>query len=102
MTRRADVRHVSMREGAIAGKPWRQYALIADGRVIIMHLRPALLEGWNVERIEAQGEAEWSDMRADSIRAFKSECDDGLTRWLDGIELARVLTLAEWKDALVR
>jgi hypothetical protein len=68
--------------------------------VLTLHLEPALLGGWRVTRTETQGHDDWGGMRAESIRAFKTQSDDGLTRWLDGDALAQVLTLAEWRGGL--
>lgn len=60
---------------------WRQYIIVGDGVVYIVHMTPALLGGWNFGRVDRQGESEWPGMSRDEIIAWKVRNNyDGLTR----------------------
>jgi len=72
---------VLLREGV----GWRQYAVISDERVVIVHMKPALLGGWRFHRVEVQGKDEWPGMKRDAIVAWKLSADDGLTRVAEGL-----------------
>jgi hypothetical protein len=67
---------VLMREGT----GWRQYMVVSDGRVAIVHMTPAIIAGWNFSRVEKQGSADWPNMSREAIVAWKLANDDGLTR----------------------
>lgn len=60
------------------GDHWRQYLVVTDERVAIVHMRPALL-GWNFGRLDIQTGDEWPCMTRDQIVAWKRHHDDGRT-----------------------
>lgn len=62
------------------GDGWRQYLVIGDERVAIVHMTPALLGGWRFHRVEVQGKDEWPRMKRDAIVDWKFQADDGRTR----------------------
>lgn len=64
------------------GENWRQYLLVDDERVVIVHMTPAMF-GWNIGRIDKQGASDWPDMKRDDIVAWKMRNDDGLTLLAD-------------------
>lgn len=69
---------ILMREGS----NWRQYLVVGDGVVFIMHMVPALF-GWNFGMIDRQGSADWPNMDRAAIVAWKMRNDDGLTQIAD-------------------
>lgn len=70
---------ILMREG----DGWRQYMVVSDERVAIVHMTPALIAGWNFVRVDKQGSADWPGMSRDAIVAWKLANNDGLTRVVD-------------------
>jgi len=62
------------------GKGWRQYMVVSDARVAIVHMTPALWEGWKFDRVEIQGPDDWGTLTRDQIVAWKFSGDDGLTK----------------------
>lgn len=72
-------------------KSWKQYIIIRDGRVTIMHMVPALF-GWNVGHIDQQGGDDWPGMSADSILLWKQH-NGGDFDIVDGGERDEVLSL---------
>lgn len=61
------------------GKGWRQYLVISNERVAIVEMVPALLSGWNFQRVSVQGSTDWPGMSRDAIVAWKFRNDDGRT-----------------------
>lgn len=60
-----------VREGSIHGNKWRHLILVTDGRDTVIELKPALLSGWDVERIEVrQGRDAWPGMSQEEIVAW--------------------------------
>ncbi len=67
------------------GKGWRQYFVISDERVAIVHMQPALLGGWRFQRVEVQGKDDWLGMKRDAIVEYRFRADDGTTRVAEGL-----------------
>jgi hypothetical protein len=67
------------------GNGWRQYFVIGDERVAIVHMKPALLGGWRFHRVEVQGKHDWPRMKRDAIVEWKFHADDGRTRVAEGL-----------------
>lgn len=61
-------RPVLMRE-AENGR-WRHYSVIRDEGLTLIEMEPALLGGWNVTKITAQGSKEWGGMSANEIKRW--------------------------------
>lgn len=72
MARETTMPIVRVREGEIMRRRWRQYEVISDDSVIIIHMNEALF-GWNFGRVERQGTEAWCGMNAAGILAFKSD-----------------------------
>ena len=68
---------IIMREG----NGWRQYLVVSNERVAIVHMKPASLRGWNIERVAHQGAEDWPKMSRDQIVDWKRANDDGFTVW---------------------
>lgn len=86
------------------GYKWLQYMVITDNRVAIVHMRPALLAGWNLDRVDVQGDADWQGRSRDSIVAWKLHNDDGLTSIATDFApgfLAKLLAFANGTTAAV-
>jgi hypothetical protein len=66
---------ILMREG----KDWRQYLLVGDERVLVVHMVPALWGGWKFQHVDKQFASDWPNMSRESIVAWKMRADDGLT-----------------------
>jgi len=58
-----------VRIGTVGKQEWKQILIIRDNAVTIVEMKPALLCGWNIERVTVQGEDDWCGMSASSIRA---------------------------------
>ncbi len=69
---------VMVREGSYAGYSWRQYFVVTDNRVAVVHMTPAMF-GWNIGRIDVQSGDDWCGMSRDQIIAWKERSDDGIT-----------------------
>ncbi|MGH9883889.1 MAG: hypothetical protein ACREBE_00050 [bacterium] len=84
------------------GNGWRQYLVISDERVAIVHMKPAYLGGWRFDHVEVQGEDDWPGMKREAIVAWKFQSDDGRTRVAEDLgdfrerllEVARVAAVA--------
>lgn len=84
------------------GTGWRQYFVISDERVAVVHMKPAYLGGWRFDHVDVQGEDDWPGMKRDAIVAWKFQSDDGLTRVAEDLgdfrerllEVARVAAVA--------
>lgn len=83
---------ILMREG----ENWRQYLLVGNERVYVVHMVPAVL-GWNLGRVDKQGAVEWPNMSRDAIVAWKMHNDDGRTKIADISDewRARLISYAE-------
>lgn len=86
---------ILMREGTEPGYRWRQYLVISDERVAIVHMVPALF-GWNFGMVDIQGASDWPGMARDAIVAWKHTHNDGRTldATLDDSARARLLAVA--------
>lgn len=71
---------------------WLQYVIVEDGQVTILEMSPTVF-GWNVARIIVQGQADWPNMTAEQIRAFKGQADDGHTQWLAADQADEIVKL---------
>jgi hypothetical protein len=69
------------------GKSWRQYLVITNERVAIVHMTPAELVGWNIHHVDIQGPDEWPGMTREAIVSWKAHTDDGHTRHVTATEL---------------
>ncbi len=67
------------------GDGWRQYFVVSDARVAIVHMTPALFGGWRLDRVNVQGSEDWPNMSRDLIVAWKFRADDGRTRIADDL-----------------
>jgi hypothetical protein len=71
---------ILVREGKLnvrsAGPDWRQYMVVTDERVAVVHMVPALLSGWNFQRVDIQTGSDWEGMTRDRIVAWKFRHDD--------------------------
>lgn len=74
------------REAKIGQLSWRQYLVITDNRVAIVHMVPTQWEGWRFDRVTIQGESDWSGMTRETIVSWKLDHDDGLTRIVDSLD----------------
>lgn len=76
-------------------RSWKQFLVITRGRVALVEMSPALC-GWNYGRVTIQTSADWGDMSADAIVAWKLRNDDGLTSapTIPERDVARLLELA--------
>ncbi len=61
------------------GNGWRQYMVVSDARVAVVHMVPALLCGWNFTRVDIQGSDDWRTMSRDEIVDWKFRFNDGRT-----------------------
>ena len=77
-----------MREGMLGANGWRQYFVVTDSRVAVVHMVPALWGGWSFERTEVrEGEDHWPNMSADLIVEWQMYNNyDGLTRIVDNLD----------------
>jgi hypothetical protein len=70
---------IMMREGTLnprAKSPdWRQYLVITDRKVVLVEMTPAILFGWNFQRVTVQDGDSWG-MSRDAIVAWKLANDD--------------------------
>ena len=74
---------------------WRQYFVVTDERVAIVHMVPALC-GWNIDRVHVQGSDSWSTMSRDEIVAWRLHHDGGTTLVagdIGAVFYARLLTV---------
>jgi hypothetical protein len=77
---------VLIREGELRpGHPWRQYLVVSDERVAVVHMEQALFGGWRFQRVDVQGKDAWPRMSRDDIVAWKFRADDGRTRVAEGL-----------------
>lgn len=67
---------ILMREG----ENWRQYLLVGDERVLVVHMVPALFGGWRFDRVNKQFADDWPSMPREAIIAWKMRNDDGRTK----------------------
>ena len=67
---------ILIREGMLGKNPWRQYMVITDGCVVVVHMTPALIAGWNFQRKDRQDGDAWPNMTRDQIVAWKLRHDD--------------------------
>lgn len=92
---------VMKREGALTSggrvvKRWRQYSIIDDGKVTIVHMAPAELAGWNIERVEVQDADEWAGMSAAQIVIYKLESGTTYEACDPGVSEVVISAAAEW------
>lgn len=82
-----------------SGRDWRHYFIVTPARaVIFVDMVPALL-GWNVRKIESQGEEAWPlDMTAADIVAWKLQNHDVVR--VTGADADAVIALVKSKGAL--
>ena len=66
---------------------WRQYMVVSDGRVAIVHMKPAMLGGWNFEKVDVQEGDDWPGYSRDQIVDWKTKQDtDGKTKFADDLD----------------
>lgn len=65
---------------------WRQYMVVSDERVATVHMKPAMLGGWNFDKVDIQKGDDWPDMSRDQIVAYKMRDDDGKTKVADDLD----------------
>ena len=62
---------VFKREGSSTGYQWLQFLVIEDAKVFVVDMKPAILSGWNYDRVELQQGDDWAGMTAEEIIAWK-------------------------------
>jgi len=77
---------ILVREGRLGHNPWRQYFVITNSRVAVVHMVPALWGGWHFDRVDVQDGDSWPNMTADLIVEWKMHNDDGLTKSVDDLD----------------
>lgn len=62
---------IMVAEGKYGTCHWRQYLVITDARVAVVHMEPAILGGWRFQRVDVQGGDSWPGMSAADIVRYK-------------------------------
>lgn len=70
---------------------WMEYHVVNDDRVILIHLAPAPIVGWNIVAIEESQPDSWPDMTAAEIVSWKLCNDVGHYTVCDAAETNRAL-----------
>lgn len=59
-------------EGKYGTCHWRQYLVVTDERVAVVHMEPALWGGWRFQRVDVQDGDAWRGMTTADIVRYKS------------------------------
>lgn len=63
---------VLLAEGRYGTCHWRQYLVVTDERVAVVHMEPTLWGGWRFLRIDVQDGDAWRGMTIEAIIRYKT------------------------------
>lgn len=90
---------ILVREGTDPRYLWRQYFVVTDERVAVVHMTPALWGGWKFHWTDIRGADDWGTQSREQIVAYMFHwCTDGLTRHASDLDAgfrAKLLAKAE-------
>jgi hypothetical protein len=66
------IAEILIAEGRYGACHWRQYLVVTDERVVVVHMEPTIWGGWRFLRIDVQDGEEWRGMTIDAILRYKT------------------------------